>query len=245
MSDSVAEAPRTSPAGTSVSDTTRRVLALVADAGLTRGDKLPAERQLAAELGVSRSVVREALAALDLLGVVDVRHGSGTYLAGRPSTLLPQAIEAGLVVGRPETFQLVEARHHLEVALASIAARRIEPEGLVRLSEALAQMQRTGSAGDIDAFVDADVAFHLVVAEVSGNVVLADMLGSVRSLLGVWMSRAVRADGGHVHDTLAEHGAVLDAIAAGRPTAAERAMRVHMRNAESRLMRTLRDVPEE
>lgn len=234
MSDS------TSKPAASVAETARRVLVRIADEGLGDGDRLPAERRLAAELGVGRSAVREALAALDLLGVVDSRHGSGTYLTGGRADLLPQTVEWGLVVGRPETLHLVEARRHLEVALAGIAARQVTPDGLLHLSQTLQAMHRTGAAGDVDGFVDADVAFHLAVAEVSGNTVLAGMLGSVRSLLGVWMSRAVRADGGHVHDTLAEHGAVLDALAAGRTPAAERAMRTHVRNAEGRLLRTLR-----
>ncbi|WP_369068383.1 FadR/GntR family transcriptional regulator [Kineococcus terrestris] len=225
--------------GPSVSDTARRVLAHIADEHLAAGDRLPSERQLAADLGVGRSAVREALAALDLLGVVDSRHGSGTYLTGRPSDLLPQAVEWGLVLGRPETLQLVEARRHLEVALAGIAARERTPEALVRIRRRLQEMQDAGDAGDLEEFVRADVAFHLEVAETSQNAVLAGMLGSVRTLLGVWMTRAVRADDGHVHDTLAEHGAVLDAITAGRTASAERCMRTHMRNAEARLMRNL------
>ncbi|WP_432573339.1 FadR/GntR family transcriptional regulator [Kineococcus sp. SYSU DK005] len=223
----------------SVADTARRVLAHIAEQGLAPGDRLPPERQLAADLGVGRGAVREALAALDLLGLVHSRQGSGTYLTGRTADLLPQAVEWGLVLGKPETLHLVEARHHLEIALAGIAARERTPEALVRLHERLQDMRETGAAGDIDAFVQADVAFHLQVAATSGSTVLAGMLDSVRSLLGVWMARAVRADCGHVEDTLAEHAAVVEAIAAGRTAGAERAMRTHMTNAEARLMRSL------
>ncbi|WP_432519814.1 FadR/GntR family transcriptional regulator [Kineococcus sp. SYSU DK006] len=222
-----------------VADIARRLLAHIADEGLAPGGRLPPERQLAAALGVGRAAVREALAALDLLGLVHSRQGSGTYLTGRTADLLPQAVEWGLVLGKPETLHLVEARHHLEIALSGIAARRRTPEALVRLQQHLQQMHRTGQAGEIDAFVHADVAFHLEVAATSGSTVLAGMLDSVRSLLGVWMSRAVRADCGHVEDTLAEHAAIVEAIAAGAVEEAENTMRVHMSNAESRLMRTL------
>jgi len=179
--------------GTGIAAVARRLLTQLSADSLGPGAKLPGERQLAAELGVGRAAVREVLAALELLGVVDSRHGSGTYLTDNPSMLLPQAIEWGLLLQRPQTLQLVEARRHLEVSLAGIAAGNRDPEGLVALHERAGAMRRSGTAGDIDAFVEADALFHLEVARLSGNTVLAGMLNSVSSLLRVWMSRAVRA----------------------------------------------------
>lgn len=223
----------------SIAAVARRLLQQLSADDLEPGSKLPAERQLATELGVGRAAVREVLAALELLGVVDSRHGSGTYLTDNPSMLLPQAIEWGLLLQRPQTLQLVEARRHLEVSLAGIAAAQRDPEGLLRLQELLSAMRARAVDGDVDAFVEADAQFHLEVAALSKNTVLAGMLNSVSSLLRVWMSRAVRAGDGPVEATMVEHQAVLDAIADGRPAQAEKAMREHMRAAEARLFKSL------
>jgi DNA-binding FadR family transcriptional regulator len=227
------------PGDTTIAGTARRLLRQLSADDLVPGSRLPAERQLAVELQVGRAAVREVLAALELLGVVESRHGSGTYLTDDPSMLLPQAIEWGLLLQRPQTMQLVEARRHLEVSLAGIAATRRDPELLLVLHERALAMRTAGEAGDLDAFVEADALFHLDVARLSGNAVLAGMLDSVSSLLRVWMARGVRAGGGQVDATLSEHQAVLDAIVAGRSPAAERAMRDHMRNAEARLLESL------
>jgi len=228
---------------TSIAGIARRMLHQFSADDLRPGARLPAERQLATELGVGRAAVREVLAALELLGVVEGRHGSGTYLTDNPSMLLPQAIEWGLLLQRPQTLQLVEARRHLEVSLAGIAAAQRDPDGLLALHARADAMRRTGANGDVDGFVEADALFHLEVAALSKNSVLAGMLNSVSSLLRVWMARAVRADDGQVEATLAEHQAILDAIAEGRTAAAEKAMREHMRNAESRLFRSLASHP--
>jgi len=217
----------------------RRLLAQLQSDDLRPGDRLPAERQLAASLGVGRGAVREVLAALELLGVVDSRHGSGTYLTDNPSMLLPQVVEWGLLLQRPQTLQLIEARRHLETSLAGIAAAHRDVEGLLRLREQFDRMAKHAADDDVDGFVEADADFHLEVARMSRNEVMGGMLQSVSSLLRVWMSHAVRVDDGQQEATLAEHGAVVEAIAAGQPSAAERAMRTHVRNAESRLLRSL------
>jgi len=230
-------------AGGGIAEIARRVLVQITREDVRPGSRLPGERQLAQQLGVGRAALREVLAALELLGVVDSRHGSGTYLSENPSMLLPQTIEWGLLLKRPQTLQLVEARRHLEISLAGIAAGQRDPEGLLGLRRRLEEMRDAAAAGDLEAFVEADAQFHLDVARLSRNDVLSGMLHSVSSLLRVWMSRAVRADGGHVHDTIAEHTAVLDAIAGGRTAQAERAMREHIKNAESRLFRSLGDPP--
>src|SRR5690349_3940309 len=114
------------PSGTPVSEVARRMLDLFTGGSIAAGTRLPPERQLAATLGVGRSAVREALAALEILGIVDVRPGSGTYLRDSVSELLPRTLSWGLMLGAPRTRDLVELRSGLEVQAAQLAAERID-----------------------------------------------------------------------------------------------------------------------
>jgi len=203
---------------------------------LAPGSRIPSERQLADALQVGRSTIREALAALEVLGVVDSRPGSGTYLREHSSDLLPTVINWGLALGQPRTLDLVETRAELELITARLASERASADGVERLAAHIERMK--GSPDSLQEFIDADVAFHLEIADLTGNSVLADILHSVRSLLQVWVERAVRADG-TTESTLDEHIAVFEAIQAHDPEAAEAAMRAHMVSASNRLTRSL------
>ena len=204
------------------------------------GTKLPSERQLAEELGVGRAQVREAIQSLGLLGVVDIRHGDGTYLRESGSDLLPRVIEWGLFLGEPRVLDLIEARQYIEVALAGLAARRATDDDIAQMRASLEAMDRV--SGDEAAFVDLDVEFHRVIAAAARNTALADVLSNITSLLRVWMARSLRA-AGETTSSHGEHVAVVDAIASRDRRAAESAMRQHMRHAERRLKRTLGDAP--
>jgi GntR family transcriptional repressor for pyruvate dehydrogenase complex len=180
--------------------------------------------------------VREALAALEVLGVVEVRPGSGTYLRSSTSELLPQTLSWGMLLGEPKTRELVQVRHGLEVQAARLAATTAEEEGLVALRGHLDAMD--ASRSDFEAFATADLRFHQEVAEQAQNALLDQMLQSVRSLIRVWVERAV-SDAEHVRLTCAEHAAVVAALEAHDPEAAARAMSVHMDSAAARLLATV------
>ena len=118
------------------------------------GQRLPSERALAGSLGVGRSVVREALKALTLLGLVQVRQGDGTYLQRRGSDLLPYSFEWGLLLDDHQLQDTIEARSELEVLLVALAARRRNQEDLDDLTQLLLRMH---DADDTESFVNADV----------------------------------------------------------------------------------------
>jgi GntR family transcriptional regulator, transcriptional repressor for pyruvate dehydrogenase complex len=220
-----------------VSQVARRLLDEVRAGGHRAGSRLPSERRLAESLGVGRSAIREAIAVLEVLGLVEVRVGSGTYVRGTISDLLPQAIEWGLMLGERHTRDLVETRRHLEAVTARLAAQRATDADVARLRERLDRMRAT--ADSVAGFTEADVDFHLEVARIAGNTVLRDILHSVRALLRVWIQRAVGADG-DTSATLAEHVAVFEAIERRDPDGAASAMEVHMEAASGRLERSLR-----
>ncbi len=218
--------------GTPVSAIAKRLLEIFTSGAIEAGTRLPPERQLAATLEVGRSAVREALAALEILGIVDVRPGSGTYLRGNASELLPQTLSWGLMIGEPKTLELIEVRGALEIYAARLAATRMTDDELVSLGQRVDEMR--ASVGDFKRFVEADLQFHLELARSTDNGVLLDLLQSIRSLLRVWVDRAVQ-DTRHAEDAIREHAAVHAAIATRDPDAAASAMAVHMNTAGRRL----------
>jgi GntR family transcriptional regulator, transcriptional repressor for pyruvate dehydrogenase complex len=217
----------------------KQLLQHLADGNYTPGTRLPPERQLAASLGVGRSTMREALAALDVLGLLDVRQGSGTYLAADSSELLPQAIKWSLMLREPRTRDLVEIREHLEVFTVRLAAERATDDDMARLRKTVVAMRDAGE--DVDAFVKADLAFHFEAARISANTVLQDILHSIQSLLTAWFDRTLRVPG-TIAATLPEHEAVFDAIASRSPDLAADRMKALMDAADARLKATATDL---
>jgi GntR family transcriptional repressor for pyruvate dehydrogenase complex len=203
------------------------------------GQRIPSERNLSESLGVGRSVVREALKSITMLGLVEVRQGDGTYLKSTESDLLPQAIEWGLLLGAKRTRDLVEARRHLEVILAGLAAERRDDAALAELRDLLDVMH--ASRKDPDGFVAADMAFHLRIAEAAGNETLFRVMSSVRSLLLVWMTRVGPTVG--LGLSADEHDPIYRAIEAGDVAGARTAMAAHMDWAVERLEETLVQSP--
>jgi len=216
----------------------RRLVDYLLSGQVAPGERIPSERQLAQDLGVGRSAVREAIKSLALLGLVEVRQGDGTYL-WRIDTGLPiQKIEWGLLLGVKRTHDLVEARRHLELVVAGLAAERRDEAAVLTLRELFAEME--AAVSDPDRFVNADVAFHLRIAEATGNEVLFRMMSSISELLRDWIARVMR-DEANFRPSLEEHRAVLAAIVAGDANAARSAMLAHMDGAASRLATTIRN----
>ena len=202
------------------------------------GERLPSERKLSEMLGVGRSVVREALKSLTVLGLVEVRQGDGTYLRGAEAGFLTRAIEWGLLLGAHEAGDLVEARCHLEEVITALAGERRSDADLEDLHRLMAEME--AAKHDTERFVAADMAFHAKVAEASGNSTLQRIMASIASLLRVWIGRVMQQETNFT-PTCDEHRRVLAALEAGDPVAAREAAAAHMHRARSRLERSLRE----
>jgi GntR family transcriptional repressor for pyruvate dehydrogenase complex len=220
------------PSGTPVSEVARRMLDLFTSGSIAPGTRLPPERRLSATLGVGRSAVREALAALEILGIVDVRPGSGTYLRGTASELLPQTLRWGLLIGERNTHELLELRSGLEIYVARLAAARGDAADVAKVGDHLERMR--AGLGNLKAFAKADLDFHDALGRASGNDMLVDLLHVVRSLLQVYADRAVH-DEAEALIALEEHDAVYRAVVRGDEDAAASAMAVHMATASQRL----------
>ena len=213
----------------------RKLLEYLLSGVLMPGERLPSERELSRTFGVGRSAVRDALKPLSLLGIIDVRQGDGTYLRATESELLPKAVEWGLLLGEQSAVDLVEARRHIEVALATLAAQRRSEEDLSELRRLLREMQ---DAGSDDEFIEADIAFHLRLAEAAGNSVLSGILTNIRSLIQVWITRVTRA-ADSIAPSYQEHVPIMAAVEARDPAAAAAAMGAHLDSAGAKLARTL------
>jgi GntR family transcriptional repressor for pyruvate dehydrogenase complex len=216
----------------------RRLVDYLLAGGIEPGARMPSERQLAEAFGVGRSAVREAIAALTLIGLIEVRHGDGTYLKRPDSTLLPQVVEWGLLLGEQRTADLVEARQKIEVDIAGLAAQRRTDEDVAELERLLNRMEWEAREGaETSAFVDADVEFHLRLAAAAQNSALRDVLSSIQALLRAWIGRVIA--GGYRDISYSEHVPIFAAVRDQDVRAAEAAMEAHMDSAARRLKGTL------
>jgi len=218
-----------------VTEITNRLLSYLLSGHLKPGDKLPAERQLSEAVGVGRSSLREALKALTILGLLEVRLGDGTYLRKANSDLLPQVIQWGLLLGEKRTMDLIEARQIIEVSIAGLAAQRIVPESLEQLRIILKSMEASIDSKDFnDDYIKSDISFHLKLAEIAQNTVLADMLASIRSLLHAWI-KSVIGSAESAQFSYEEHLAIFQAIERKDMVLTAKTMEDHMISASSRL----------
>ena len=224
------------PSGTAVSAVAKRLLDYFTSGAVEPGTRLPPERQLAASLQIGRSAVREALAALEILGIIDVRPGSGTYLRGNASELLPETLNWGLMLGAPRTAELIAVRGQLEVFAAQLAVTGLDDIGLRELGLQVELMRE--HLDNPTRFIEADLKFHLQIARAADNKVLLDLLQSIRSLLRVWVERGL-ANREDAERALEEHTAVYEALVERDLAAVTLAMSSHMTTASARLNHTI------
>ncbi|WP_346658895.1 FCD domain-containing protein [Arthrobacter sp. StoSoilB13] len=137
------------------------------------------------------------------------------------------------MLGEPRTRELVELRSGLEVQAVELAALRVTDEALERMQTDLDVMAK--NLDDLAAFVEADAAFHREIAAASGNMVLEELLQSIRSLLRIWVDRAL-TDEGHAEAALREHTAIFEALRSRDASAVSETMRSHMDTASRRLL---------
>lgn len=213
----------------------RSLMGYLLSGAVSPGQRLPGERALSEALGVSRSSLRDAIKSLSLLGLLEQRQGDGTYLSTSESYLLPAVIEWGLLFDRPEVDALIDARYHLEVTMAGLAASRRDEDSVARLRVVMGRMEKCVETDDLEGYVAADVDFHLAVAHASGSPVLSNFLANVSVLLEVWARRVIFT-AGETQSSIIKHIPILEAIEAGDKAAACAAMEAHMDRARKRLM---------
>lgn len=224
--------------GTSI-EISRKLLDYLLSGRVQPGQRLPPERKLAEGLGVGRSVVREALKSLTLLGLLEVRLGDGTYVKRVDAEVLPHSIEWGLVLGVRNILDLLEARRYIDVIIAGLAAERRGDEALAELQAILADME--ASRDDAPRFATAEAAFLRRVTDAAGNDILGGGMATIRSLLQVWTAR-LPDEPDHVREAIASYGRLVEAIKGRDSATARAAMGVAMDRATERIRRALESV---
>lgn len=159
----------------------QHVRALIEHGELRPGDRLPPERELAVQLGVSRPSVRAGLRSLAAIGVLQTRHGAGTFITDGPPTLGSEPLSFLAALHGFTRDEMFEARRVLEIGAAGLAAERVTGERLAPMSEEVAGMFAT--LDEPQAFLVHDVRFHRAVAAASANPVLAALVEMVSSLV--------------------------------------------------------------
>jgi GntR family transcriptional regulator, transcriptional repressor for pyruvate dehydrogenase complex len=201
------------------------------------GEKLPREADLAAELGLSRNSLREAVKALTLVNVLDVRQGDGTYATSLAPSLLLEALSFIVDFHRDDTvLDFLEVRRILEPSATALAAQRMSEEQRTELGKVL---ESVSSDTPVEELVAADLEFHRQIALGAGNPVLASLVDNMSgptSRARVWRGMTER---GSLERTLAEHHAIYDAIQARDADLARSWATVHVSGIESWLRTTL------
>jgi GntR family transcriptional regulator, transcriptional repressor for pyruvate dehydrogenase complex len=193
---------------------------------LKPGDQLPAERELAQKFGVSRTAVREAVKALREKGLVEAYSGRGTFITDGTSQAIRQSLDLMMKIGQPDgSSHLAEVRTILEPEIAALAAERVQNHHLAAMREAIAVMD--ASRQDPNAYIEADLDFHLALAEAAANPLILSLLDSIVGLLREQRLRIFNVDGGPERGQF-HHKRILEAIEHRDAERAREAMRAHL-----------------
>jgi GntR family transcriptional regulator, transcriptional repressor for pyruvate dehydrogenase complex len=194
----------------------------VATAGLTAGDRLPSERELAENMGVSRASIKQAIVVLEVQGLVEIRHGGGTYL--RKDSLNIEPITT-LVERRRRLPDVLDAREALETKLAELAALRRTEDDLVELDAALAAMRVEIEEGEFGE--NGDRRFHAAVTNAAHSDLLAEFMHEIAEQIAESRHESLQQPG-RPQRSLTQHAQIAEAIRARDTTAAVAAMRAHL-----------------
>jgi GntR family transcriptional repressor for pyruvate dehydrogenase complex len=215
-----------------------KIKELIQSGELGPGTRLPPEPQLSAQLGLSRSSMREAIKALEVARVIDVRRGDGTYVTSLAPRLLLQGLGFAIdLVQDDNLLEVMEVRRLLEPAATALAATRISQSQLDHLGELLVQMR--AAAHDGEKLIEFDTEFHRAVIGAAGNDTLLSILEGLSG-------RTVRArvwrgivDGDVSGTTIAEHESIYRALVAGDQGLAQATALVHVNTSEAWLRTVL------
>ncbi|WP_426592421.1 FadR/GntR family transcriptional regulator [Cellulomonas sp. McL0617] len=208
-----------------------KLKSMIASGELQPGQRLPREADLAADLGLSRSSLREAVRALSVLRILDVRQGDGTYVSSLSAESLVDTLTFIADFHRDTTvLELLEVRRILEPAASAKAARLADADDIEGLREILG---RTTVDSTVEDLVSADIEFHRAIARAARNSVLASLIDSMSSrTLRARLWRGMTEEGALAR-TLAEHRAIFEAISAHDPGLADAQATVHIAGVES------------
>ncbi|WP_460817799.1 FadR/GntR family transcriptional regulator [Nocardioides korecus] len=200
-----------------------QITAWITDNGLGPGDRIPPERELAARLGVSRATLSQALVALEVVGVVAVRHGDGTIVTSTATTT--GRIVESIRAHADRLPEIIDTRDALETKLAALAAARRTTEDLARIDEALEAMAADVEAGGRG--VEGDERFHAAVTAAAHSPLLARLMAEISELVRETRLESL-SQPERPRSSLAGHRVIAEQIRARDPAGASQAMHAHV-----------------
>lgn len=214
-----------------------KIKGMILSRELKPGDRLAPEKELSESLGLSRSSLREAVKALEVIRVLDVRRGDGTYVTSLEPKLLLEAMAFVVDIHQDSSvLELFEVRRILEPAAAAMAAARATPKDIVSLRDLVTKLDEHTS---IDDLVSHDMQFHRLISTMSGNAYLTSLLdGLSGKTLRARVWRGLTQEHA-VERTLAEHLAIVDALASGDAELVRSQVTVHISGVEQWLRRAV------
>jgi GntR family transcriptional repressor for pyruvate dehydrogenase complex len=206
---------------------------MIASGELKPGDKLPPEPELMEQFGVGRSSIRQAIGALELIGLITVRPGRGTHVTNSHDKVQAKSIGWSLLtIGHSKIRELVEARIELEQVIVRLAAERATEDDIAEIKSQQKKLIAAAKSGR--KLIYADLGFHTALAKASHNSVLLRFLTELRQPMRHWMEQKARYDWGY-DQVIEQHEAILKAVEAHDPQSAQSAMRIHVEMAGEKL----------
>jgi GntR family transcriptional repressor for pyruvate dehydrogenase complex len=203
-----------------------QLAAMVTSGKWRTGERLPPEMELCKILHIGRSTLREALKSLAFVGLVQMRHGEGTFVAQGTDHLLERILAKGLIRSEKAVADVCETRLILETELAALAAERITGTEAATLASLVERMGQHLEAKD-SSFEDLDLEFHLQLATCSKNPVLEQLMTPIRGLVFEWIVKSQQFPGLRLN-AHRQHQAILQALVQRKPEKARKAMREHL-----------------
>ena len=193
---------------------------------LKSGDQLPPERELAEQFGVSRTAVREAVKTLREKGLVEAYPGRGTFITDGSSHTIRQSLDRLMRSGNEGFASLAEVREILEPEIAALATARADAEDLAAMRQQVEVMD--AARRDPESYIEADLDFHLALAEAAGNPIILSLIDSIVGLLREQRIGIFQVEGGPERGQY-HHKRILEAIEHRDPVGAREAMKAHLR----------------
>lgn len=217
--------------GSTADEAVRQIEFLLLDGVLSSGDRLPAERELAEQLSISRPVLRDALKELENRGLIESRHGGGTFVADLIGQVFSKPVAELVARHERSTRDYLEYRRELESFAAALAAKRATADDRLRLGAIGDALKSAYERGDFQSEIDGDIELHHAVGEAAHNIILIHTLRACYKLLaeGIFYHKRMILDlPGSRENILNQHLAIIDAILAGDAEAARQASELHI-----------------
>lgn len=209
-----------------------RILDMIREKQLKPNDKLPSERALAESMNVGRPVLREALRALALMNVIEIRHGAGAYVTDLDPARMVQNLDFVFSLDDSTILELFDARQIVEVGLIELTVARITAEEVAKLEEHLAKSIEVSH--DPALFAEMDVQLHQMIAEYAHNPILHRLMSSIHQL-GIASRRRTVHIPAVIQQSISDHRAIVQALKAHDVSAAREAMSNHLKNVKKEL----------